>query len=122
PELGGGGIGLEEFCRLQEILARGCGATALVTNMHWYNLGGGLALFTESLRRRVCDAVVRDGAIIASSLSEAGASLGAPQVTARKVAGGYRVYGRKTFCTGAPILRFFLFNAQLEGFTRPGWS
>ena len=53
--------------------ARGCGATALGTNMHWYNLGGGLHLFTEPFRRRVADAVVRDGAIVASSISEPGA-------------------------------------------------
>ena len=90
--------------------------------MHWYNLGGGLHLFTEAFRRRVADAVVREGAVVASSLSEPGASLGAPLVTARKVEGGYRVTGRKYFCTLAPILRFSLFNARLEGFDRPGMS
>jgi len=63
-----------------------------------------------------------DGALVASSLSEPGASLAAPQVTARKVAGGYRVSGRKYFCTLAPALRFFLFNARLEDFDRPGMS
>jgi alkylation response protein AidB-like acyl-CoA dehydrogenase len=122
PDLGGAGLSLYEFCLLQERLARGCGATALGTNMHWYNLGGGLHLFTESFRRRVADAVVRDGAVVASSISEPDASLGAPQVVARKVAGGYRVTGRKYFCTLAPILRFFLFNARLDGFERPGMS
>jgi len=120
--LGGRDLSLYDFCLLQEALGRGCGPTALGTNMHWYNLGGGLHLFTEALRRRLADAVVRDGAIVASSLSEAGASLGAPQVTARKVAGGYRVTGRKYFCTLAPILRVFLFNARLEGFERRGMS
>jgi alkylation response protein AidB-like acyl-CoA dehydrogenase len=122
PALGGRGLSIVDFCLLQEALARGCGATALGTNMHWYNLGGGLHLFTDSFRRRVADAVVREGAVVASSLSEPGASLGAPLMTARKVAGGYRVTGRKYFCTLAPILRFFLFNARLEGFARPGLS
>lgn len=121
-ELGGSGMSIADFCRLQEALAHGCGATALGTNMHWYNLGGGLHLFTESFRRYVADAVVREGAIVASSLSEPGASLGAPLVVARKVPGGYRVTGRKYFCTLAPILRFFLFNARLEGFDLPGMS
>jgi alkylation response protein AidB-like acyl-CoA dehydrogenase len=121
-ELGGGGLSIYDFCLLQETLARGCGATALGTNMHWYNLGGGLDLFTDRFRRRVAEAVIRDGAVVASSLAEAGAVLGAPQVTARKVAGGYRVNGRKAFCTLAPIFRFFLFNARLEGFERPGCS
>src|SRR6185436_14830533 len=45
-----------------------------------------------------------------------------PTVVARKVEGGYRVSGRKYFCTLAPILRWFLFNARLEGFARPGLS
>ena len=121
-DLGGRGLSIHDFCLLQETLARGCGATALGTNMHWYNLGGGLHLFTDGFRRQVAEAVVRDGAIVASSLSEPGASLGAPLVTARKVAGGYRVSGRKYFCTLAPVLRFFLFNARLEGFDRPGMS
>lgn len=121
-ELGGRGMSIYDFCLVQEALGHGCGATALGTNMHWYNLGGGLHLFTEAFRRRVADAVVREGAILASSLSEPGASLGAPQVTARKVEGGYRVSGRKSFCTLAPVLRFFLFNARLEGCERPGLS
>jgi len=40
-ELGGRGLSLYDFCLLQETLGRGCGATALGTNMHWYNLGAG---------------------------------------------------------------------------------
>jgi alkylation response protein AidB-like acyl-CoA dehydrogenase len=120
--LGGGAITIYEFCLLQETLARGCGATALGTNMHWYNVGGGLALFSDALRARVAQAIVADGAVVGSSLAEPNASLGAPQMTARKVPGGYRVSGRKSFCTLAPILRFFLFNARLEGFDRPGMS
>jgi alkylation response protein AidB-like acyl-CoA dehydrogenase len=121
-ELGGRGLSLYDFCLLQETIGRGCGATALGTNMHWYNLGGGLHLFTDAFRRRVADAVLREGAVVASSISEPGASLGAPQVVARKVPGGYRVSGRKYFCTLAPVLRFFLFNARLDGFDRPGLS
>ena len=122
PELGGAGMSIADFCLLQEALGQGCGATALGTNMHWYNLGGGLHLFTEALRRRLARAVVDEGAIVASSISEPGATLGAPQVTARKVDGGYLLNGRKYFCTLAPVLRFFLFNARLEGFARPGMS
>jgi alkylation response protein AidB-like acyl-CoA dehydrogenase len=121
-ELGGRGLSLYDFCLLQETFGHGCGATALGINMHWYNLGGGLQLFTDPFRRRVAAAVAREGALVASSLSEPGASLGAPQVTAHKVPGGYRVSGRKYFCTLAPILRFFLFNARLEGGERPGCS
>ncbi len=119
---GGGDLNLYDSCLLLEQLARGSGPTALVLNMHLYNLGGGFSLFRESFRARVAAAVRDDGATIASSISEAGASLGSPTVVARKVAGGYRISGRKYFCTGAPRLRWFLFNARLEGFERPGVS
>jgi len=120
--LGGRGLSVYDFCLLLEALAHGCGSTALGLAMHWYNLGGGLHLFTDTFRRRVAEAVQRDGALVGSSISEPGTSLGAAQMSARKVAGGYRVKGRKYFCTLAPILRFFLFNARLEGWHQPGVS
>ena len=121
-DLGGAGFSIHDFCLAQEQLARGSGPTALGVGMHLYNLGGGFDLFSESFRRRVAAAVIGEGALVASSISEPGASLGSPQVTARKVEGGYRVSGRKYFCTLAPILRWFLFNAKLEGCDRPGVS
>ena len=121
-DLGGRGFSIHDFCLVQEQLARGSGPTALGTNMHFYNLGGGFDLFTENFRRRVAEAVLGEGALIASSISEPGASLGSPQVRARRVDGGYRVSGRKYFCTLAPALRWFLFNAKLDGFEQPGLS
>jgi alkylation response protein AidB-like acyl-CoA dehydrogenase len=121
-DLGGRGVSIYDFCLVQEQLAKGSGATALGANMHLYNIGGGFHLFRDHFRRLVAERVQRDGAVIASSISEPGASLGSPQVTARKVAGGYRVTGRKYFCTLAPILRYFLFNAKLEGFSKPHLS
>jgi alkylation response protein AidB-like acyl-CoA dehydrogenase len=118
-ELGGRGLSIYDFCLLLETIGHGCGATALGLAMHWYNLGGGLHLFTDDFRRRLAEAVRVDAAIVGSSISEPGTSLGAAQVTARKVPGGYRVMGRKYFCTLAPVLRFFLFNARLDGWDRP---
>ncbi len=63
-ELGGLGLSFADCMRETRRLAYWAPATALGTNMHWYNLGGGLHLFTDSFRRRVADAVVRDGAIV----------------------------------------------------------
>jgi len=120
--VGGRGISIYEFCLVQEQLAQGCGATALAANMHLYNCGGALGSFTETFRRHVVDTILSEGAVIGSSLSEPHASLMSPTVTARKVPGGYRVTGRKYFCTLAPLLRYFLFNAKLEGFAKPGVS
>lgn len=120
--VGGRGLSVYEFCLVQEQLAQGCGATALAANMHLYNCGGVLGSFTEPFRRRVVETILKDGAVIGSSLSEPTASLLSPTVTARKVPGGYRVDGRKYFCTLAPILRYFLFSATLEGSAKPGVS
>ena len=119
---GGRGGSIYDFCLVQEQLAQGCGATALAANMHLYNCGGILGDCTDSFRRRAVRAILDEGAVIASSISEPGASLGSPQVAARKVDGGYRVSGRKYFCTAAPVLRYFLFAAKLEGFSQPGVS
>jgi len=121
-DLGGRGLTLHDFCLVQERLARGSGPTALGANMHLYNIGGGFGLFGQSFRRRVARAVIEEGAVLASSISEPGASLGSPLVRARKVDGGYRVSGRKYFCTLAPLLRWFIFSAKLEGEARPGLS
>jgi alkylation response protein AidB-like acyl-CoA dehydrogenase len=119
---GGRGASIYDFCLVQEQLGQGCGATALAANMHLYNCGGALPLFTPSFRERVVRTVLDDGAVIGSSVSEPGASLLSPTVVARKVAGGYRVSGRKYFCTLAPVLRYFLFNARLDGWSKPGVS
>ena len=120
--VGGRGISIYDFCLVQEQLAHGCGATALAANMHLYNCGGALGSLTESFRHRVVETILKDGAVVGSSLSEPTASLMSPTVTARKVPGGYRVTGRKYFCTLAPILRYFLFSATLQGFSTPGVS
>jgi alkylation response protein AidB-like acyl-CoA dehydrogenase len=120
--LGGRGASLYDFCLFLEQLAHGCGATALALNMHLYNCGGTVPRFGDDLRRRVADAIRDDGALIGSSLSEPNASLLSPQVVARRVEGGYRVTGRKSFCTLAPALRYFLFTAQLDVPARPGTS
>jgi alkylation response protein AidB-like acyl-CoA dehydrogenase len=119
---GGRGISIYDFCLVQEQLAQGCGATALAVNMHLYNCGGALSSFTQTFRQRVVETILKDGAVIGSSLSEPTTSLMSPTVAARKVPGGYRVTGRKYFCTLAPILRYFLFSAKLDGFSKPGVS
>ena len=38
-EHGGLGANLVDYCRCQERLAQGCGATALAINMHFFGLG-----------------------------------------------------------------------------------
>ncbi len=101
-ELGGLGATLRQVCYAQATLARGCASTALAINMHvfltlantyrWIN-GAAAA---EGLLRRVAT----DGLLLMSS----GAADGLwPTTTATREDGGYRVVGRKPFCSEAPI-------------------
>jgi acyl-CoA dehydrogenase len=101
-ELGGLGASLRQVCYAQEELARYCGSTALAVNMHLYvtltnvyRWRHGVAA-VDGLLRRIAD----DGIILMTS----GGSDGLwPSATAQAVDGGYRVSGRKAFCSQAPI-------------------
>jgi acyl-CoA dehydrogenase len=101
-ELGGLGASLRQVCYAQEELARYCGATALAVNMHLYVTLTNVyrwrhgATSAEGLLRRIAS----EGLILMTS----GGSDGIwPSATAVKEDGGFRVSGRKAFCSQAPI-------------------
>lgn len=103
PEsLGGLGASMRQVCFAQAALARGCAATALAVNMHQYlvlsnafRLRRGVAA-AEGVLRRVAD----DGLVLMTS----GGSDGIwPSATAIRENGGYRLSGRKIFCSQAPV-------------------
>jgi acyl-CoA dehydrogenase len=101
-ELGGLGASLRQTCYAQAELARYCGSTALAVNMHLYLVTTNVYRFkhgapgADGLLRRVAN----DGLILMTS----GGSDGLwPSATAVRVEGGYRVTGRKAFCSQAPI-------------------
>lgn len=102
PEhLGGTGASMRQVAYAQAALAKGCGSTSLATTMHHYNvlaqvwrLKNGVAAAEGILRR-----VANDGVIIMTS----GGSDGIwPTTVAERVEGGYRVTGRKIFCSQVP--------------------
>ena len=101
-ELGGLGATLRQVCYAQATLAAGCASTALAINMHvfltlanTYRWKNG-ATAAEGVLRRVAN----DGLLLMSS----GAADGLwPTTTATREDGGYRVVGRKPFCSEAPI-------------------
>ena len=101
-ELGGLGASLRQICYAQAELARYCGATALAVNMHIYLTATNVyrwrngASAVEGLLRRVAG----EGLILMTS----GGSDGLwPTATAHRVDGGYRINGRKVFCSQAPV-------------------
>jgi alkylation response protein AidB-like acyl-CoA dehydrogenase len=105
-ELGGLGATMRQVVFAQAELARACAATALAVNMHQY-----LVLATvfrwrrgapgaEGLLRRIAD----EGIILMTS----GGSDGLwPNARAVKENGGYRLSGRKVFCSQAPVANVF---------------
>jgi acyl-CoA dehydrogenase len=101
-ELGGLGASLRQVCCAQAELGRSCASTALAVNMHIYLTLTNVyrwkhgAAPAEGLLRRVAG----EGLILMTS----GGSDGLwPSGTATRENGGYRVSGRKAFCSQAPI-------------------
>ena len=105
-EYGGMGAGFLGWAVVAEELAQGCPSTALSFNMHVMNTG---IVYEdpdmpESARRRVAELVIGEGKLTCGIASEPGSSshLGGSfqmYTRAKKVEGGYRVYGTKRYAT-----------------------
>ncbi|UHA75973.1 acyl-CoA/acyl-ACP dehydrogenase [Paenibacillus sp. 481] len=119
---GGQGMPLPTWLAAQERLARANPAVAL--GMGWH---GGIVydlalkqLWPETAMAHVCQRIVRDGALINRAAMEVGGGSpsrgGKPRTTAQRLPeGGYRITGRKTFTTFAPMLEWFIVTASIEG-------
>jgi alkylation response protein AidB-like acyl-CoA dehydrogenase len=100
-DLGGLGASMRQVCYAQAELARSCGSTALAANMHVYitlvqcfRRRNGIEA-AETVLQRVAD---EDLVLFTSGGSDWLWSNG----TAVRENGGYRVTGRKAFCSQAP--------------------
>lgn len=112
-ELGGMGVGsVHDLVVASSRLAQGDASVAIGVNMHMAVLVNIARLWRRARAagdaRRVSalaaplEAVVRDGAVIAAAVSEPGQDLTRPATTATRTESGWRIDGRKTFCTGSP--------------------
>jgi acyl-CoA dehydrogenase len=113
-ELGGLGATMRQVMLAEEELASHSGSAALAAAMHLY-----LTLVQcWRLRRGAPDAelilrrIAQDGLIMATS---GGSDWVCPTTTATEVEGGYRLDGRKTFCTQAPVAGVVSTSAVLGG-------
>ena len=118
-ELGGGGATLPELVLAQERLAMGDGSTALAVNMHVSPIGQWASVWRETRDDRLEGLLrgVADGEVIWASLTaEPGVAnnLMDANTVAEKVDGGYRVNGRKIFCTNSTVATHFSFSARYE--------
>ena len=112
-ELGGMGVGsIHDLIVASSRLAQGDASVAIGVNMHLAVLVNIARLWRrahaagDDRRARALAvplrAVVRDGAVIAAAISEPGQDLTRPATTATRTERGWRIDGRKTFCTGSP--------------------
>jgi L-evernosamine nitrososynthase len=112
-ELGGLGVwSAHDFVVASSRLARGDASVAIGVSMHL------LAVLNMERRRRVALAagaqrraqafaaslqqLARDGVVLAAAISEPGQDLTRPGTRATRTESGWRIDGRKTFCTMAP--------------------
>jgi alkylation response protein AidB-like acyl-CoA dehydrogenase len=113
-ELGGLGAGLAEMSRAQQALARGCAATAVAVNMHQFQVG----FMADSWRKgapveATLRRVAEEGIVLGSTGAEAiVAGEWTTPTTAEPVEGGYRINGRKFFCSQAPGMDVVRVNAR----------
>jgi alkylation response protein AidB-like acyl-CoA dehydrogenase len=123
--LGGQGASVAEMVLANLELAKGDGSLALVVAMHGALLGRvrDAELWPASSFERIGLDIVaaRDGhgALINSLASEpemgSPSRGGLPSTTARRAPDGWRITGRKTFSTGAPVLRWGVVSAAADG-------
>src|SRR5262249_23035220 len=117
-ELGGLGASLRQVCYAQAELARSCGATALAVNMHIYSTLTNVYRWKHGAAN--AEGLLRPVAVEKLILMTSGGSDGlTPATVAHKEDGGYRVNGRKSFCSQAPIANvlstFATYDDPIEG-------
>jgi alkylation response protein AidB-like acyl-CoA dehydrogenase len=115
-ELGGAGADLATVCRAQSILAGGCASTALATNMHLFGLGAAAESLADGQEdARMVLALAATGIVIGGSFTDAatGLNVRASSTPAERVDGGYKIHGRKAFCSLAPALDVFYGTAGM---------
>ena len=114
-DVGGSGLALPEFALALEEVARGsmslAGAAAMQSLMGTKFLH---LLGNADIARRLLGPALRGDRIGAICMTEpgAGSDLGSIATRASKVDGGYRLDGRKTWVTSAPVADFFTVFAR----------
>lgn len=128
PErLGGKGATLTETITAQEKLAAGDPATALSIGWHLLAIGkqAESPTWPRDIYERVCRESVERGALINSAASErvtgSPSRGGRPFTTAVRTRTGWVLNGRKSFLTMAPVLRYAVVSAGIEGEEGGGW-
>ena len=100
--LGGDGATISDVAAVQRELARHCGSTALASAMHQHVTAFTAWRYARDLpgAEATLSRIASDGIVVVST---GGGDYTHPRGTALKVEGGYRVNGRKSFVSQAPV-------------------
>lgn len=116
---GGAEAPLGTYLGVLEAIARADGSTALAFMMHLKTFGQerDAPSYPAAWFERMCVGAVEHGHLVNTVATEEGlgspAGGGLPDTTATPVEGGWRLAGRKTFTTLAPLLHHFIVLARL---------
>lgn len=115
-----GGIGADSltYVTILSKISKGCAATGLTFNMHSAVVDFMLQIASPEQRERYFRAVVEDGAIFSSITSEPGSSFRdklAVRTAIKKDGEGYRIEGRKHFCSLSTGATYYFTWSYLEG-------
>src|SRR6476620_542552 len=106
PEhLGGMGVDcLHDIVVASSRLARADASLAIGVNMHMAALTNMVGMYRAGAEKLApaLERIARDGVRLAAAVSEPGQDLTRPGTVATRTADGWRVDGRKLFCTGSP--------------------
>ncbi len=118
-QYGGRGATLADMVRCQEILAGGCGSTAMAVDMTVHVIGrlGDTRSYPEAIFATICRDIVSNGALVNAVASEKDLGSpsrgGLPATTATWDGAQWRINGHKLFVSMAPILRYLITNVAL---------
>ncbi len=115
-----GGIGADSLTYVTVLskIARGCASTGLTFNMHSAVVDFLGQIASEEQMARYFSEVVNEGAVFASITSEPGSSFRdklAVRTSIREESGGYRLRGKKHFCSLSTGASYYFTWSYLDG-------
>ncbi len=112
-DLGGGDASLAELCDLLRTIAHYCGSTALALSMHTHLVAVTAWRYRHEQApvNALLERVAKEQIVLVST---GGSDWLEGTGTAEKVEGGYRVNGRKIFCSGSPAGALLMTTAVYE--------
>jgi len=115
-----GGIGadsLHDVVVASSRLARADASLAIGVNMHMAALMNMVRMYRDGADKLAgaLERIARDGVRLAAAVSEPGQDLTRPGTVATRTPGGWRIDGRKLFCTGSPAATVLYTSVSFVG-------